>query len=113
MATLVQPVVLAGGAGTRLWPISTEKRPKHLLEIIGTGTMLEQTLERVRNADLFLPPIIVGAAAEDEELARLAPSARLILEPCPRGSAAAIAFAALAVDRETMLLALPSDHHIT
>jgi mannose-1-phosphate guanylyltransferase len=112
MATLIQPVVLAGGAGTRLWPISTEKRPKHLLEIIGTGTMLEQTLERVRNADLFLPPIIVGAAAEGEKLARLAPSARLILEPCPRGSAAAIAFAAFATDPDSVLLVLPSDHHI-
>ena len=52
MAAEVQPVVLAGGAGTRLWPISTEKRPKHLLQIVGSGTMLTQTLERVSDGAL-------------------------------------------------------------
>lgn len=96
-----------------MWPISTAERPKHLLEIVGTGTMLEQTLERVADADLFLPPTIVCAAAQAEEIAALAPGAQLILEPCPRGSAAAVAFAAFAVAREAILLVLPSDHHIT
>ena len=95
-----------------MWPISRENRPKHLLEVIGNGTMVEQTLERVGDAELFLPPLIVGAAGQADEVARLARGARLLLEPCPRGSAAAVALAALAVHRDEVLLILPSDHHI-
>jgi mannose-1-phosphate guanylyltransferase len=112
MVKRVQPVVLAGGGGTRLWPISTENRPKHLLEIVGSGTMVEQTLARVGDAEHFLPPLIVGAVGQADEVARRAPGARLLLEPCPRGSAAAVALAAMIVDRDEVLLILPSDHHI-
>ena len=112
MATVVQPVVLAGGAGTRLWPISTESRPKHLLELLGPGTLLERTLGRVDDASLFRKPIIVCAEAQAEEIAAAAPDSRLIVEPFPRGSAAAIAMAAEAVNPEDSLLVLPSDHHI-
>jgi mannose-1-phosphate guanylyltransferase/mannose-1-phosphate guanylyltransferase/mannose-6-phosphate isomerase len=75
--------------------------------------MVEQTLARVGNPELFQPPLIVGAAGQADEVARLAPGARLLLEPCPRGSAAAVALAALAVDRDAILLILPSDHHIS
>ena len=112
MVIRVQPVILAGGAGTRLWPISNENSPKHLLEIVGNGSMLEQTLARVGGEDLFLPPIIVGAASQAEEVARLAPGLRLLLEPVPRGSAAAVALAAMAIGRDDVMLVLPSDHHI-
>jgi len=112
MATVVQPVVLAGGAGTRLWPISTERRPKHLLELIGSGTLLDRTLARVGDLALFRKPIIVCGEAHAAEIARAAPDCRLIIEPFPRGSAAAIAMAAEAVDRDDVLLVLPSDHDI-
>lgn len=112
MAKAVQPVVLAGGAGTRLWPISTETRPKHLLQIVGSGTMLTQTLERVSDGALFEPPIIVGAAPQADEIASIAVEATLILEPCARGSAAAVAFAAFSVPADAVLLVLPSDHHV-
>ena len=113
MPSLVQPVILAGGAGTRLWPESVPAQPKHLLEIVGSGTMVEQTLARVADPEMFRLPLIVGAKSQADRVASLAPSARLILEPRPCGSAAAIAFAALAVERDAMLLVLPSDHHIT
>jgi mannose-1-phosphate guanylyltransferase len=74
--------------------------------------MLEQTVERIRNPEIFASPIIVGAASQAGDLSRLAPDARVILEPCPRGSAAAVAFAALAAPPESLLLVLPSDHRI-
>ena len=113
MTTTVQPVILAGGAGTRLWPISTEKRPKHLLEIVGSGTMLAQTLSRVNDSVLFGPPVIVGAQSQADDISDIAQGASLILEPCPRGSAAAVAFAALSTSPDSILLVLPSDHYVT
>jgi mannose-1-phosphate guanylyltransferase/mannose-1-phosphate guanylyltransferase/mannose-6-phosphate isomerase len=112
MEDLVQPIILAGGAGTRLWPLSTETRPKHLMQITGDRSMLEQTLDRVADEGLFLPPMIVAADAQADEIRAVAPSAELILEPKPCGSAAAIAFAALSVPADTILLVLPSDHYI-
>lgn len=112
MAIRIQPVVLAGGAGTRLWPISTEERPKHLLELLGSGTLLEQTLDRFSDATLFAKPIIVCAERQAEEIGPCTSDSRLILEPFPRGSAAAIAMAAETVGRDDVLLVLPSDHHI-
>ena len=74
--------------------------------------MLEQTRARVRNDEFFSAPIIVGAASQAEEVSRLAGGARLVLEPRPRGSAAAVAFAAFASAPESVLLVLPSDHRI-
>lgn len=74
--------------------------------------MLEQTLDRVGSSELFEAPLIVGAEAQADEVGRLAPGVRLILEPCPRGSAAAVAFAALASAPGSVLLVLPSDHRV-
>jgi mannose-1-phosphate guanylyltransferase len=104
--------VLAGGAGTRLWPASTADRPKHLLELVGEGTLLQQTLDRLGDHDLFEAPIIVCADGQSEAIVEDALASRLIVEPMPRGSAAAIALAASAVAPDTVLLILPSDHHL-
>ena len=109
---VVQPVVLAGGAGTRLWPVSTEERPKHLLELLGPGTLLERTLTRVSDDTLFRKSIVICAEAQAGEISASAPASPLILEPFPKGSAAAIAMAAEAADPDDVLLVLPSDHHI-
>jgi mannose-1-phosphate guanylyltransferase len=109
----IRPVILAGGAGTRLWPLSTAKRPKHLIPLIGEQNLFEQTLERF--GDAFAPPIVVANQAQEAELRAVAGAgagARIILEPMKRDSAAAIALAALLANEDEILLICPSDHHI-
>jgi mannose-1-phosphate guanylyltransferase len=107
----IRPVILAGGAGTRLWPLSTAERPKHLIPLIGKQNLFEQTLERF--GDAFAPPIIVANQAQEAELRAFAgEGARIILEPIKRDSAAAIALAAMLANEDELLLVCPSDHHI-
>jgi len=110
-ARAIRPVILAGGAGTRLWPASTAARPKHLLSLIGDNSLFEQTLQRF--GDQFAEPIIVANQAQEAELrAVVAPGTRIILEPIKRDSAAAIALAVSLADEDELLLVCPSDHHI-
>lgn len=106
----IRPVILAGGAGTRLWPLSTVERPKHLLPLLGEETLFAQTLARFGVG--FAPPIIVANRAQEDELRVAAPHARLLLEPVKRDSAAAIALAAELADGDELLLVCPSDHFI-
>lgn len=107
----IRPVILAGGAGTRLWPLSTIARPKHLLPLLGEQSLFEQTLDRF--GEQFAPPIIVANQAQEADLRSLAgQAAAIILEPCKRDSAAAIALAAASADEDELLLVCPSDHHI-
>jgi len=107
----IRPVILAGGAGTRLWPLSTAERPKHLLPLIGEQNLFEQTLERF--GDTFAPPIIVANQAQEAELRTIVGAgARILLEPMKRDSAAAIALAAMLANEDEILLVCPSDHYI-
>lgn len=110
----ITPVILSGGAGTRLWPMSREDRPKQFLPLTADQTMFELTLARVADAARYDPPIIVSgaghAALVDEQLSH--PAAAIILEPCARNTAPAIALAALAADPQALLLIMPSDHVI-
>jgi mannose-1-phosphate guanylyltransferase/mannose-6-phosphate isomerase len=107
----IRPVILAGGAGTRLWPLSTAARPKHLLPLIGEHSLFEQTLQRF--GDRFAEPIIVANKAQEAELREaVGPGARILLEPIKRDSAGAIALAASLADEDELLLVCPSDHHI-
>ncbi len=112
---LIRPVILAGGAGTRLWPMSTAAVPKHLLPLIGSSSLFEQTLERFSDRERFEAPIIVANEAQDAALTELLAAvdgAQLVLEPMKRDSAPAIALAALLAGPDDLLLMSPSDHHI-
>ena len=111
------PVILSGGSGTRLWPMSRPERPKQLLALTAADTMLQLTARRVAN-EAFAPPIVVANARHADMIeqqladAGVVPSA-LILEPVARNTAPAIALAALAAGGgEEALLVMPSDHVI-
>src|SRR5689334_19708128 len=109
----VIPVILSGGAGTRLWPLSRRARPKQMLDLAGQGPMLAQTAGRVADESLFAPPLVVAGKDQAAGIAAVLPKAELILEPSARNTAPAIALAALAVDRDDVPLVLPSDHLVT
>lgn len=111
MQQVILPVILAGGSGQRLWPLSTPDTPKQMLSLVGEGTLIEQTLDRVEGED-FARPTIVCAEDLAVAIADVAKDCRLILEPLARNSAPAIALAACALDPDDILLVLPSDHHI-
>jgi mannose-1-phosphate guanylyltransferase len=112
------PVILSGGAGTRLWPMSRDECPKQFLSLTDKLTMFQLTLSRVRDTALFLPPIVVANASHlsliETQMSELdIVDRRLILEPSARNTAPAIALAALsAVDPSSPLLVMPSDHVI-
>jgi mannose-1-phosphate guanylyltransferase len=111
--TRVTPVILCGGAGTRLWPLSRAARPKQMLDLTGGGTMLALTARRVGDAALYGPPLVVGAADQADAIAGEAgEGATLILEPAARNTAPAIALAALNAAPDAVLLVLPSDQHV-
>src|SRR5687768_14259805 len=121
------PVILSGGSGTRLWPLSRELYPKQLLPLVGKGTMLQETLARLAGVPDVAPPIVVCneshrfLVAEQLHAAGSAPQA-IVLEPLGRNTAPAVAVAAMAAvaDRpgasatssDAVLLVLPADHVI-
>lgn len=115
---MITPVILSGGGGTRLWPMSTRERPKQFLALTGEDTMFQMTVKRVTDRSRFAPPVIVGniahAATIEAQLAEIGVTdAVLLLEPAARNTAPAIALAALSVsDKASPLLVMPSDHVI-
>jgi mannose-1-phosphate guanylyltransferase/mannose-6-phosphate isomerase len=118
---MLTPVVLSGGAGTRLWPLSRELYPKQLLALVGKGTMLQETVLRVRDLPSAAPIVVCNEAhrfmvAEQLRQLEIQPQA-IVLEPFGRNTAPAIALAAhaaLKAERklEPVLLVLPADHVI-
>ena len=113
----VTPVILSGGAGTRLWPLSRLDRLKPMVDLTGEGSLLQLTARRVANRARFTPPLLVtGAENAEAGAAELAaagiPPEQTIVEPAARGTAAAIALAALALDPAAPMLVMPSDHVI-
>jgi len=115
MQPAITPVILSGGSGTRLWPLSRTESPKQLLRLTGSETMLQLTARRTAPDDTFSPPLVVANAAHapmiEEQLRQAGiEGARLILEPVGRNTAPAIAAAALTLDPDTLMLVMPSDH---
>lgn len=108
----ITPVILSGGAGTRLWPVSRSERPKQFIALTDTRTMFELTLARIEGLAHATAPIIVGNAAHAALIhAQGRTGMTLILEPCARNTAPAIALAALALeDQNSAMLVMPSDH---
>jgi len=110
---LIVPVILSGGAGTRLWPLSRAARPKQMLALTGAETMLRLTARRVADPARYAPPIVVAPAEQAEAVeAEVSGLGMLILEPVARNTAPAIALAALNAAANDVLLVLPSDHLI-
>ncbi len=117
---LVIPVILSGGAGTRLWPLSREMYPKQLLALTGKQTMLQDTAARLGGIADAAPPIIVCneahrfTVAEQIRALGLKASA-ILLEPVGRNTAPAVALAALkaqSLDPQAILVVAPADHVI-
>jgi len=115
---MLQCVVLSGGSGTRLWPLSRELFPKQLINLQGgSETLLQATLTRSAGLPGMVPPAIVCnenhrfLVAEQVRALGVA-GAKIILEPCARNTAPAIALAALSADLGALLLVLPADHVI-
>jgi mannose-1-phosphate guanylyltransferase / mannose-6-phosphate isomerase len=119
MKSLV-PVILSGGAGTRLWPLSREMYPKQLLALAGKRTMLQETAVRLAGIAGAAPPIVVCneahrfTVAEQIRALEMMPAA-ILLEPAGRNTAPAVALAALKaleIDAEATIVVAPADHVI-
>lgn len=116
MNQLVHPVILCGGSGTRLWPLSTPARPKQFLALTSDKSMIAETADRFTSshdaAVAFAAPLVVGSAKHEKLLTDNLPEARQILEPFGRNSAPAVAAACLAYQPDDLILILSADHSI-
>ncbi len=111
-------VIMAGGGGTRLWPVSRKERPKQLLPLIGEETLFQGTVQRLEG---MFPPeriLVVTVAGQAEEMQQQVPQIPVenyLIEPGPRGTASVVGLAAAVLqkrDPQAVMVVLPSDHFI-
>ena len=115
-----RPIILAGGSGKRLWPLSTKQRPKQFISLFGDLSLFDLTLQRINNRDLFTKPIIVTSeeylSFVEESLSKTGLEVeRVILEPESKNTFSALALPVLASikeNKEERYMVLPSDHYI-
>jgi mannose-1-phosphate guanylyltransferase/mannose-6-phosphate isomerase len=116
----INPVILSGGSGSRLWPLSREHYPKQLLCLIGEQTLLQQTVSRLNGMEDVADPLLVCNEEHRfliaEQMRQLGTTpADIILEPVGRNTAPALTLAALALnkkDPDALMLVMPADHII-
>lgn len=115
----IQPVILAGGSGTRLWPLSRDEMPKQFCKINGEASLFQRTIARVSDTATYEAPAILtnrkhASIVKTQMLEMGIEPSAIILEPCGRDTCAAIALAVHAVDvpKGISMMVMPSDHLI-
>jgi len=115
---MIIPVILAGGAGTRLWPMSRVEKPKQFLNLSGKGTLLEETIERLKP---LVPEEIVIVSSDryknlsEDEIINSGLKGTVLSEPEPKNTAAAVLYAAAYLKQkynDPVMVILPADHYI-
>ena len=117
MPAQIIPVIMCGGAGTRLWPVSRESMPKQFVPLVGPGSTFQQVVARIHDPDLFGRPIVITNAdfrfVVAEQLRERGIEADIVLEPARRDSGPAVAVSAVLAaerDRDALVLVLAADH---
>jgi mannose-1-phosphate guanylyltransferase/mannose-1-phosphate guanylyltransferase/mannose-6-phosphate isomerase len=116
----IHPVILAGGSGVRLWPLSRPWRPKPFVRLTGEATLLQQTAERFGDRDRFAEPLVICNKQHRFDVAEQLHSRggtiqKIVLEPVPRNTGPAVCAAALLLaqnDPSALLILAPSDHFV-
>ncbi len=114
----IYAVIMAGGVGSRFWPRSRERTPKQLIEIFGSGTMIQNTVNRIQSLVPAMNTFVVTNKLQEEAIYRqlpFLPKENILVEPVGRNTAPCIGLAALwikQIDPEGVLVVLPADHII-
>ncbi len=116
----LRPIILAGGSGKRLWPLSTKKRPKQFISLFGDLSLFDLTLQRINNRDIFQKPIIVTSEGYlsfvEESLSKTGLEVeKVFLEPMAKNTFSALALPVLAAmkrNEQERFIVMPSDHYI-
>lgn len=116
--TKLRPVVLSGGSGTRLWPLSTPERPKQFVPLFNGRSLFELTVARLQAISAMMQPLVVTGRAHvslvhDALRTSGVESARVLIEPMGRNTAPAALAAALVAESDDVLVIVPSDHLIS